>query len=288
MSAVFKKEFRGYMRGVVGPLFISVILLFCGVFIAVYNLTLGSASLSFPIYFGGIALCLLIPVLTMQSMAKDRKNKTDMFYRTLPLTSWQIVCGKYLAMLAVFAIPTLIICLFPVVVGFYGDVDYLTSYAGIGGFFLLGAALLALGQFLSSLTELVAVAAVGGVLCSVAMFLTPTLSALIPDGSPLSFLFFVLLAALLAFASYLCTRNLILTTVVAAGGIIPLCVVFFVKSELFDGLFYEFAKAASPFWQFANITMNALIDLRSVWLFIIFIVFFLFAAVLSFDSRRNP
>ena len=95
----------------------------------------------------------IVPILTMRVIAEERKQKTDQLLYSLPITTTQVVLGKYLALLVVYLIPLAIISLYPLIFSQYGDVYLLTAYGSILAFFILGAALIALGVFISSLTE---------------------------------------------------------------------------------------------------------------------------------------
>ena len=95
----------------------------------------------------------IVPILTMRVIAEERKQKTDQLLYSLPITTTQVVIGKYLALLTVYLIPLCIICIYPLIFSQFGDVYLLTSYGSVFAFFVLGAALIAVGVFISSLTE---------------------------------------------------------------------------------------------------------------------------------------
>ena len=142
MFAVWKREMQSYFLSPIAYVFIAAFLGVCGYFFAFNNVATYSAA--FNSTMGNIAFVFmfLIPVLTMRLMSEDRRSKTDQLLLTAPVSLTQMVMGKYLAAVSVFAVALLCI---------------LTSYVGC---FLLGAALVALGMFLSSLTDSQAIAAV--------------------------------------------------------------------------------------------------------------------------------
>ena len=96
----------------------------------------------------------------MKSFAEDRKNKTDQLLLTSPVSLVEIVLGKYLAMVTVFAIPCVIYCIFPLIIKLQGTAHFLVDYSSILAFFLLGCVFIAIGMFLSSLTESPVIAAI--------------------------------------------------------------------------------------------------------------------------------
>ena len=89
----------------------------------------------------------------MRVIAEERKQKTDQLLYSLPITTSQVVVGKYLALLVVFFIPLCIVSLYPLIFAQFGDVYLMTSYGSLLAFFIMGAALIAVGTFISSLTE---------------------------------------------------------------------------------------------------------------------------------------
>ena len=96
----------------------------------------------------------------MRVLAEERKQKTDQLLLTAPVSVEKIVFGKYLALVTIFAIPMLIMCLYPLLMSKFGTVSLGAAYTAILGFFLLGCANLAIGVFISSLTESQVIAAV--------------------------------------------------------------------------------------------------------------------------------
>ena len=175
MRAVFRHELSSYFTGVTGYVFSAFLLLFTGIYTMVYNLQ--SASVHFEYVLGSMSFVFLIivPILTMRVLAEERRQKTDQLLYSLPLTMTQVVLGKFAAMLVVFAVPMAVICLYPVVLSAYGNVYLPAAYGAIVGFFFLGMALLAIGMYISSVTESQAVAAG---LCFVVMLVNYFLSDL--------------------------------------------------------------------------------------------------------------
>lgn len=160
MRAIYKRELRGYLTSMTGYIFMAVLLAVAGLYYTANCLVGGypvfGVILS-SIYF---VLLLVVPVLTMRSMAEEKKQKTDQLLLTAPVSIWKIVAGKYLAMLTIFLIPMLILCLYPLILLQFGSVSLPMAYASIFGYTLFGAACLAIGLFLSALTESQVIAAV--------------------------------------------------------------------------------------------------------------------------------
>ncbi|MBQ9151610.1 MAG: ABC transporter permease [Clostridia bacterium] len=293
MFAVYKREFKAYMSNVYGWLFMAVLLLFIGVSMFIQNLLFGAPNIEYALLggeytwlSGEVALLLMIPVLCMRSMAEDKRNKTDMFYLSLPLQTSSVVLGKYFALLTVYAIPCAVICVYPVVLGMFGNVNFLGSYVAILFFFLLGAALIAVCQFLSSLTDNLVVAAVLGVVATAALFFLPMLAYLLPATAMVSFVGLVILAVLIAGIAFLVTRNLNVTAITGAALIVPLSVLYIIMGDKFAGLLPSVLEFMAPFLQFEEVGYYGLFDIRSLVLLLSYSVFFVFLTVQSADKKR--
>lgn len=160
MCAIYKKELRAYMTSMTGYIFMAVLLAVTSLYYVANCLVGGypvfGAILS-SVYF---VLLIIVPVLTMRSMAEEKRQKTDQLLMTAPVSLWKIVLGKYLAMVTVFLIPMAILCLYPLILLRFGSVSLPMAYTAILGYTLFGAACLAIGLFLSAVTESQVIAAV--------------------------------------------------------------------------------------------------------------------------------
>ncbi|MBQ7911342.1 MAG: ABC transporter [Clostridia bacterium] len=286
MSAVYKRELRAYMNNVYGWLFMAILLLFTGYMMFQNNLYDGAPEFELTLSGSQYALLLLIPILCMRSMAEDRHNKTDMFYLSLPMKTSSVVLGKYLAMLTVYAIPCVILCVYPLVLGAFGPVNYLVAYLAILLFLILGAALIAVCQFLSSLTDNLVIAAVLGVLAVAVLLFAPWLSYVIPLTAIASFIGFVVLALLLAGIAFLATHNLNVTAITAAVAVVPLSVIYILSRSSFEGLFPSLLQFISPFAHFAAFCQFGTFSVQSLILLLSYPVLFVFLTVQSADKKR--
>ena len=151
MTAVLKHELRAYFHSLTAYVFGAFLLAFVGIGAMMYNLQ--AAVSNFEYVLGCLVFVVIVPILTMRVIAEERKQKTDQLLYSLPITTTQVVIGKYLALLTVYLIPLCIICIYPLIFSQFGDVYLLTSYGSVFAFFVLGAALIAVGVFISSLTE---------------------------------------------------------------------------------------------------------------------------------------
>ena len=160
MKAIYKRELRSFFHSFVGWLFLAATLFMMGIYFTVYNIMSGYPTISYVLQSIVFIFILTIPILTMRVLSEDRKYKTDQLILTAPISVGQIVLGKYLALVTVLAIPTVLVGLTPLALMRAGEFQTGISYVSLLGFFLYGCLGLAIGLFLSSLTESVVIAAV--------------------------------------------------------------------------------------------------------------------------------
>ena len=160
MWAIYKRELKSYFRSFIGLLFVAVTLFFIGLYYTVYNLLNGYPYFSYTISSILFLFMLSVPVLTMRILAEEKRSKTDQLILTAPVSVGGIVLGKYLALLTIFLIPTAISCIYPLIMAGFGSVPLGEAYLSVLAFFLFGAAAIAIGVFISSLTESQVIAAV--------------------------------------------------------------------------------------------------------------------------------
>lgn len=145
MTAVFKHELRSYFHSLTAYVFGAFLLAFIGIGAMLYNLQAAVSNFEYVLSFASLVFVVIVPVLTMRVLAEERRQKTDQLLYSLPITTVQIIAGKYLALLVLYLIPLAIIAVYPLIFAQFGDVYLLTSYGSILAFFLLGAALIAVG-----------------------------------------------------------------------------------------------------------------------------------------------
>lgn len=162
MLAVYRRELKSVFHSMIGWIFIAAIMFFISLYFSIYNLGQGYPYVAIVLSSICFVAILAIPILTMRIMTEDKRMSTDRLLYTAPVKSISIIMGKFLAMLTVFAIPMVYACFLPIFLSLYGDVPFLETYIGILGFFVFGAACIAIGLFVSSITENQIVAAVLG------------------------------------------------------------------------------------------------------------------------------
>lgn len=160
MTAIYKRELKNFFTTVTGWLFIAVHVCMAGLYFFAINLLSGYANIGETVSSVLFLLLLTTPVLSMRILTEERKQKTDQLTLTSPVSVAGIVWGKYLALATVFTIPIAVMCTFPLLLSRYGAVPMGESYTAILVYYLFGLTCLAVGLFVSSVTESQVIAAV--------------------------------------------------------------------------------------------------------------------------------
>ena len=285
MKAVFKHELSSYFSSVTGYVFGAFLLLFTGIYVMVYNLHNAYTNFEYVLGSMSFVFLIIVPILTMKVLAEERRQKTDQLLYSLPLTMTQVVLGKFAALLVVFAAPLLIMCLYPIVLSAFGNVNLPAAYSAILSFYFLGMALIAIGVYISSVTESQAVAAG---LCFVVMLLNyfiADLSAFASSTAYSSLAALAVVALAICGIVYLMTKNGFVSLVLAAVLEAGLVAVYMVDSTKFEGLFPEIIGQLSLFERFYGI-VNGVFDLGTLVYYLSVTGVFLFLTVQSLEKRR--
>ena len=285
MIAVCKHELRGYFHSLTAYVFGAFLLAVVGVGAMLYNLQAAVSNFEYVLSFSSLVFVVIVPILTMRVLAEERRQKTDQLLYSLPITTTQVVLGKYLALLAVYLIPLAVICVYPLIFAQFGEVYLPTSYGSIFAFFVLGAALMAVGVFLSSLTENQGFAA--GITIAVILFnyYSVSLSEYISATAFGSLIALDVLAILLGFLIRYLTRNEGLAYGVVLALVLALAAAFLVDSSMFEGLLPAVMEQLSLFERF-NTFVNGVFDVTAIVYYLSVIGFFLLLSVQSMEKRR--
>lgn len=285
MIAVLKHELRSYFHSLTAYVFGAFLLEFVGIGAMLYNIQAAVSNFEYVLSFGSLVFVGIVPVLTMRVIAEERRQKTDQLLYSLPITTVQVIVGKYLALLAIYLIPLAIISVYPLIFAQFGDVYLLTSYGSIFAFFLMGAALIALGMFISSLTDNQGLAAGIGIAVILFNYYSVSLSEYVSStafGSVIALLAIIL--ALYAVIRYL-TRNENLASGVCLVLLAAVVLLYFIDSTTFEGLLPNIMTQLSLFERF-SVFVNGMFDMTAVVYYLSVIVFFLFLSVQSLEKRR--
>ncbi len=285
MIAVFKHELRSYFHSLTAWVFGAFLLCFIGIGSVLYSLQAAVSNFEFVLSFGCLIFVVIVPILTMRTVAEERKQKTDQLLYSLPISAVDVVLGKYLALLTVYLVPLGLISFYPLIFSQYGDVYLLTAYGSLFAFFALGAALISLGVFISSLTENQGFAAGIGIAVILLNYYSVSLSEYISataGGSAITlFVFAILVGIIIKFI----TKNGNLGYGVTFTLSILIVGAFVFKQSFFEGLIPNIMNKLSLFERF-YVFVNGVFDLTGIIYYISFSAFFLFLSIQSLEKRR--
>lgn len=285
MKAIFRHELSTYFTSLTGYVFGAFLLLFAGIYTMAVNLNGGMTNFEYVLSNLAFIYLIIVPVVTMGTIAQEKRQRTDQLLYSLPMTMTQVTVGKYAALLVVFLIPTGILCLYPLVLTAFGTLHLPLVFGTVVGFFFLGAALLAIGMFLSSITESQGVAA--GI-CFVVMLVNYFISDLagyFSSSAFASFGAFTVLVLLVGLIFRLMTRNSTVSLALAGGLELVLILGYALGGDSFAGLFPTMVEKLSLFDRFYQF-VDGIFDLRSLAYFLTVIGVFLFLTVQSLEKRR--
>lgn len=285
MTAVYRKELRSYLTSMIGYVFIAFMLAAIGIYFAYQNLNIGSPRFELVLDNVQFVFLVFVPILTMRVLADEKKQRTDQLLLTLPLSVWDIVLGKFLAVVTLYAVPMVIICFYPLLLSTFGPVNMPAAYFSILSFFLLGCADIAIGVFLSSVTENSVIAAVMTFGVLLACYLMNTIATMVSYTATASFLAFTVVILLFVAVVYHMLKN---TTVTCVAGVVLegiLCVVFMVKKPLLEGAFQKLLSVFYLNGRLANF-FDGILDIGGIIYFLSIIAVFLVLTEQTIVKRR--
>ena len=288
MTAIFKRELRSYFHGMLGYVLTAFLLASSGIYFLALNLGYGLTDFGYYTLYRTIFMLLLyIPVLTMRSLAEERRNRTDQLLLTSPVPVWGIVLGKFFAMCAVFALPCLMdVVMILILWALGGTVPALAAnFAALLCYFLLGCAAIAMGEFLSGLTENPIIAAVAGFSVLLLAYMMPSLRSLFNAGSAVALAVFTAIAGAASLMAGLRTRSFILGCLTFAALCLGLTGLFLLQSAWLTEAFSAVLSVLcffSPFEDFVNNSFS----LPTLVYYLTVTGMFLFFTAQSIEKRR--
>lgn len=285
MIAVCKHELSSHFHSLTAYIFSAFFLAFVGLGAMLYNIQSAVANFEYVLSFVCLGFVVIIPILTMKAVAEERRQKTDQLLYSLPITASQIMIGKYLALLVVYLVPLVVISFYPLIFARFGEVYLLTSYGSMFAFFMMGAAFIAIGMFISSLTDNLGFAAGIAILVILLNYYSVTLAEYVSSTAIGSAAALIVAAVILGFVIRYLTRNDKLA--VGTGAILSIAVagLYVMDSAAFEGRLPDIMKKLSLFERFYKF-VNGVFDLTGIVYYVTVTVFFLFLSVQSLEKRR--
>ena len=285
MIAILKHELRLYFHSLTAYVFGAFLLVMIGVGAMLYNINAAYSNFEYVLSFSSLIFAIIVPILTMRVIAEERKQKTDQLLYSLPLSTTKIIVGKYMALLILYLIPLAVVCMYPLIFSQYGEVYLLTSYGSLLAYFVMGAALIAIGVFVSSLTENQGFAAGIGIAAILFNYFSVSLAEYATATAIGSAIVLFILAGLLGWIIYHLTKNSNLGYIVGLGLMAVVVGCYWLIPDKLEGLIPEVMKTLSLFDRFETF-VNGVFDLTAIVYFVSIIVFFLFLSVQSLEKRR--
>ena len=288
MTAIFKRELRSYFHGMLGYVLTAFLLASSGIYFLALNLGYGLTDFGYYTLYRTIFMLLLyIPVLTMRSLAEERRSRTDQLLLTSPVPVWGIVLGKFFAMCAVFALPCLMdVVMILILWALGGTVPALAAnFAALLCYFLLGCAAIAMGEFLSGLTENPIIAAVAGFSVLLLAYMMPSLRSLFNAGSAVALAVFTAIAGAASLMAGLRTRSFILGCLTFAALCLGLTGLFLLQSAWLTEAFSAVLSILCFFTPFEDFVNNSF-SLPTLVYYLTVTGMFLFFTAQSIEKRR--
>lgn len=285
MLAIYKKELKSYLTSMQGYVFMAFIMLVLGIYFTAYNLNYASPDFGTTLNSVTFVFLIITPILTMRILAEEKRNKTDQLLFTSPVPIWKVVFGKYLGMVTIYLIPVIITSFYPFILAKYGTVSYPMTLTAIVGFFFLGCANIAVGLFLSSITESQVIAAVLTFVVLFCSFVMNGIESFFSQTAIASMLAFAVLAVLIAMVVYQMTKDNILTGITGVVLLGAVVIIYIVKSSLYEGAIQKLLDLLAIANHFDNF-VGGILDFSGIVYMLSVICIFIFLTVQSIQKRR--
>lgn len=180
MKAIIKREISAYFSSAIGYIVLSAFYVFGGFYFYISSLVSNTTDLSYTFSSLFIILIFIIPILTMRLFSEEKKQKTDQALLTAPISLTSMTLGKYFAAIIMYLLCILITLVYAIIIACFNMPDWTTILGNFLGIFLLGASLISIGMFLSSITENQIIAAVSGVAVGVLILFMDSIAQSVP------------------------------------------------------------------------------------------------------------
>lgn len=285
MTAIYKKEFHSYFNNMMGYAVVAIMLLIINLYVAIINFHTGYTNLEYSMQSCSLLFVVVIPLLTMRSFVEERRQHTDQLLMTSPATTANIVIGKYLAQLTVFAIPVAAVCFYPIIFSAFGTVNYSTAYMSIVGFLLLGMTLISIGTFISSLTDSYVVAALASLSAMMLMYFMGNIKSAATGSALVSLIVFTVVVMLLVLLVYAMTHSTAAAVAVGCAIELVFVILYFTSQTLLSTLLSDILGWLAIYDRSSNF-FAGIFDITAVVYYAGITVLFLFMTGQAVEKRR--
>lgn len=285
MAAIFKRETKAYYTGMIGYVTTAVSLFFLGLYFANRNLMYASSDFASVLYTMTMILLFLLPAVSMRSFAEERRNKTDQLLLTSPVGIPAIVLGKFLAEVVVFAVPMVAALVMPLILTAFGTVSLISAYGALFAYLFLGAACLAVGTWISALTEnqILAYLATFGLL--VVAYLMNGIQTMFTSGNVLALVVFLVVLLVASVVVGVVCKSLTTGCAVFCVGGVALAILFVVRPTWLLAAFESVLSALALFEPF-NGVVGGMFSISAIVYYLSVIALFLFLTGQALERRR--
>ena len=179
MLAIYKRELRSYFTTPIGYVFIAVFLAVSGFSFALTTLQTQSSDVSLYFQFLMFAYIVILPLLTMKTFAEERRTRTEQLLLTAPVSLTGMVLAKFLAAFTMFFGTLLVSAVYFFPLSLYGEVNWPRVWGSMFAMVLIGMTFIAIGIFVSSLTENQFTASLGTIGILLALMIVAMVNSLI-------------------------------------------------------------------------------------------------------------
>ena len=286
MLAIYKRELKSYFQSMIGYAFIAFLMLFMGIYFTAYNLNSGYPYFSYVLSSTMFIFLVAVPVLTMKCFAEERKSKTDQLLLTAPVNVFEIVLGKYLAMVTVFLVPVILSCIYPLVIKAQGVAYLKVDYAAILMYFAIGCVYIAIGMFLSALTESQIIAVVSTFATLLVLYLWSGVLSFLPSEPIYNLIGVVVIILLIGYLIYDITKNWVIGGGIMAVGTLACVITYLVNSSKYSSLLATWLGKLDFATMLDGVISNNLFDVSNLVVCVSVVFLLVFLTVQTIQKRR--
>lgn len=286
MGAIYRKEVKGFLTSMVGYVFMAFLLAVVGIYFTAYNLQSAYPKFAYTLSSVVFVFLLAVPILTMRVLAEEQKQKTDQLLLTAPVSVMDIVLGKFLALVTLYLIPCVILMFYPLIMAQFGTIYYAETYNALLGFFLMGSSFLAIGLFLSSVTDSQVIAAVLTFLVLFVCYVIEGIATFFPETAAGSFYTIVVIIALVALAIWQIVKSAPAAAFCALIGEGAAVLIYLFKGSVYEGLIQEILGIFDLSAHFSTNFASGIFDVAGIVYYASVIGVFLFLTVQAIQKRR--
>lgn len=285
MKTILSRELKAYFYSPIGYVFLTFYLFIFGFYFCGVNINQSNGDYSIVFNYLVNLLLFTLPLVTMRLLPEEKKNNTDQLLLTAPIHVKDIVIGKYLAAVLLFLLTLVITLIHPIILTVLGDVPWPTVISTYVGYFLLGATLIAISLFISSLTENQIISAIASIGIFLLLLLIDALATLIPPQRFSSLIFVFVLIIMLTLYIYASIKDVYVSLIIGLICATSTLLTYKFFGHLFDGLCTRVLQWLSLFSRYSNFG-DGLFDIGAIVYYLSFIFVFLFLTNQTIEKRR--